>query len=348
MHKFVGARPRGNYTFVLFDILFRTANMNKGMVFMETAFEPRNCKVALLSGGTSGEREISIASGKSTSKALMDSGFQVTNLDPSNKEDLKTLIDGDFDVAFLVLHGRKGEDGVIQGFLDLIDLPYTGSGVWSSSTAMNKARSKVFYRQEGIPTPQSVTIRKDIYRDPSEIIDLLGEKCVVKPSTEGSSLGVFIVEGREQLAKAMNDVFEYDDQALVERYVKGRELTVAVLGNDDPDVLPVIEIVPKNDSYDFESKYQPGGSEHICPANLPEEVALKVQDYAKRAHKALSCAGVSRSDFLVEEDGSCWILETNTLPGMTSTSLLPDAARAVGISFEELCTLMVKNALGAE
>ena len=322
--------------------------MSKGMVFMETAFDPRNCKVALLSGGTSGEREISIASGKSTFKALVDSGFQITNLDPANKEDLKTLIDGDFDVAFLVLHGRKGEDGVIQGFLELIDLPYTGSGVWASSTAMNKARSKVFYQQEGIPTPQSVTIFKDVHPDPSEVIELVGEKCVVKPSTEGSSLGVFIVEGEEQLATAMIDVFKYDDQALVERYVKGRELTVAVLGNDDPVALPVIEIVPKNDSYDFESKYQPGGSEHICPANLPEEITLKVQDYAKRAHKALSCAGVSRSDFLVEEDGSCWILETNTLPGMTSTSLLPDAARAVGISFEELCVLMVKNALGVE
>ncbi|WP_172135728.1 D-alanine--D-alanine ligase [Adlercreutzia sp. ZJ473] len=312
---------------------------------MSESFEPTQCRVALLSGGTSGEREISLASGKGALNALIEAGFQVIPLDPAVKDDLKALIDGDFDVAFLCLHGRKGEDGAIQGFLEMIDLPYIGSNVWSSALSIDKVKAKMFYEVAGIPAPQSITLKKGESFDVEEIIGTVGDRCVIKPATEGSSLGVFIVEGRQEIESALKEVFSYDTLALVETYVKGTELTVAVIGNDNPRALPIIEIVPKSDSYDFESKYAPGGSEHICPARLSDTVTAEIQELAERAHKALECSGVSRSDFILDEEGTSWILETNTIPGMTGTSLLPDAARAAGMSFPELCTFLVQCAL---
>lgn len=312
---------------------------------MSDSFDPRDCRVALLAGGKSGEREVSLASGEGASDALKEAGFDVTMLDPASNEDLKRLIDGPFDVAFLCLHGKYGEDGTVQGLLETIGLPYIGSGVWSSALAMDKVKSKLYYEKEGIPTPPSVTLRAGEKHDAQEIVDRLGTRCVVKPATEGSALGVYIVEGTEEVAQAIEDVFKIDDEALVERYIKGTELTVAVIGNDELEALPIIEIVPKSDFYDYESKYAPGGSQHICPAPLSDDLTALVQDLAMRAHRALSCRGVSRSDFILEEDGSCWVLETNTIPGMTGTSLLPDAARAAGISFPELCTRLVGYAL---
>ena len=197
----------------------------------------------------------------------------------------------------------------------------------------------------GIPTPRSITITSESELTPSEIIDELGSKCVVKAATEGSSLGVFIVEGEDELSQAMKDVFAYDSHAVIETYIKGIELTAAVLGNEDATPLPLIEIVPRNASYDFDSKYAPGGCEHICPARISEEMTARIQSYAVAAHKALGCRGVSRSDFILEEDGTFWMLETNTLPGMTSTSLLPDSAQVAGISFPELCTKLIEFAL---
>ncbi|WP_165052803.1 D-alanine--D-alanine ligase [Adlercreutzia sp. ZJ176] len=312
---------------------------------MFESFEPTQCRVALLSGGTSGEREISLASGEGALSALTEAGFQVTSLDPAVKSDLKALIDGDFDAAFLCLHGRKGEDGAIQGFLEMIDLPYIGSDVWSSALAIDKAKAKMFYKAAGIPTPQSMVLKKGESFNVEKIVEMVGDHCVIKPATEGSSLGVFIVEGRQEIESALGEVFAYDMQALVETYVKGTELTVAVIGNENPRALPIIEIVPKSDSYDFESKYAPGGSEHICPARLSDTVTAEIQDLAERAHRALECSGVSRSDFILDEEGVSWILETNTIPGMTGTSLLPDAARAAGISFPELCTFLIQCAL---
>ncbi len=312
---------------------------------MSDAFEPSQCKVALLAGGSSGEREISLASGEGAKAALLEAGYDVTVLDPANKEDLKSLIDGNFDVAFLCLHGRGGEDGVIQGFLETIGLPYTGSGVWSSALSIEKDKAKLFYDQIQIKTPASVTLIAGDSYDIDEIIQTVGEHCVVKPASEGSSLGVFIVEGRDAIEKAISDVFEFDTVALVESYVSGTELTDAVIGSEDPHALPVIEIIPQNDSYDFESKYKPGGSQHICPARLPDSVTEEIQDLAKRAHKILGCRGVSRSDFILDEQGNLWLLETNTLPGMTETSLLPEAAQVDGMSFPELCTFLIQDAI---
>lgn len=307
---------------------------------------PSEFRVALLSGGKSGEREISLASGKGARGALEEAGFNVVDIDPANKEDLKRLLDEEFDVAFLTLHGKMGEDGTVQGMLELLGIPYTGSGVLASASAMNKATSKVFYDLVGIPIIPGLDLSKDEPYDLEDIKKVVGIPCVVKPATEGSSLGLRIVEDEADLAEAIDYVFTVDDQIILEKFVAGTETTAAVLGNDDPEALPVIEIVPlKADSYDFESKYAPGGCEHICPARLSDEVTAKIQEYAKQAHRALGCRGVSRTDFIVDADGNPWILETNTIPGMTPTSLLPDTASVAGYSFPELCTKLIEYAL---
>lgn len=313
---------------------------------MSDTFDPATCRVALLSGGTSGEREISIASGDGAEAALKEAGFPVDRFDPANKDDLKALIDGDYDVAFLCLHGRHGEDGVIQGFLETIGLPYTGPGVWSSAIAINKARSKDFYRLAGVPTAPSVTLHAGESYTVSDIIAQVGEHVVVKPASEGSSIGVSIVEGADAIEQAIDEAFSHDTEVVVEKFISGREFTVAVIGNDKPRALPIIEIIAqKGEFYDFESKYAAGGSKHICPAELQEEEAATIQREAIGAHKALSCEGVSRTDFILDAEGKPWALETNTIPGMTSTSLLPDAARAAGIPFPQLCTTLVQYAL---
>lgn len=306
---------------------------------------PRSCRVALLAGGKSNEREISLASGDGAREALQAAGFPVVDIDPANPDDLKRLIEEHFDVAFLCLHGKYGEDGTVQGLLDIVGIPYTCSGVWSSALAMDKPKAKVFYEKAGVPTPPSVTVRKGEAVDVAAIIGKLGEHVVVKPGNEGSAIGVFIVEGQDSVEKALHKALEIDDEVLVERYISGTELTVAVLGNEDAVALPIIEIIPKSAFYDFESKYAADGSQHICPARLPEDIARKVQEEAVKAHKALSCSGTSRSDFILEKDGSCWCLETNTIPGMTATSLLPDAAKAAGMSFPELCKKLIELAL---
>ncbi len=313
---------------------------------MSDTFDPATCRVALLSGGTSGEREISIASGDGAEAALKEAGCSVDRFDPANKDDLKALIDGDYDVAFLCLHGRHGEDGVIQGFLEMIGLPYLGPGVWSSAIAINKARSKDFYRLAGVPTAPSVTLRAGEPYTVSDIIAQVGDHVVVKPASEGSSIGVSIVSGADDIEKAIGEAFRHDTEVVVEKFISGREFTVAVIGNDKPRALPIIEIIAqKGEFYDFESKYAAGGSKHICPAELPEEEAATIQREAIGAHKALDCEGVSRTDFILDDEGKPWALETNTIPGMTSTSLLPDAARAAGIPFPQLCTMLVQYAL---
>lgn len=306
---------------------------------------PESCNVALIAGGTSGERPISLASKDGAKKALEQAGFQVEWLDPAEREDLKKLIDGTYDVAFLCLHGKGGEDGTIQGFLELIGMPYTGSGVFSSAACIDKQKAKTFYDASGIKTPSSVYIRRSEAYDPAQIIDKLGQKCVVKAATEGSSLGIYIIEGEQALDQAIKDALEIDTAALIEQYIAGTELTVVVLGSGETaEALPIIEIIPKAESYDFDSKYAPGGSEHICPARLSEEDTEHIKATAVRAHNVLGCHGVSRTDFILDTNGDAWVLETNTLPGMTETSLLPDAARAAGINFPDLCKRLIESA----
>jgi D-alanine-D-alanine ligase len=305
---------------------------------------PSECHVALLAGGTSGERDISVASGNGAREALEAAGFSVDMLDPARKQDLVKLIEGDYQVAFLCLHGKMGEDGTIQGLLEILGIPYIGSGVLASALAIDKSKSKPFYEKGGLNVPQSVLLTPDHKASHSELVEKIGTPCVVKPATEGSALGVYIVENEEDLDDAIEKAFEIDTEVIVEKFVSGTEVTVAVIGNDEPEALPIIQIVPSHEFYDFESKYAPGGSKHICPAPLSDEVTERTAAAAITAHKVLGCAGVSRSDFIIDSDGEPWILETNTIPGMTSTSLLPDAARVAGIDFPELCTKLIELA----
>lgn len=311
---------------------------------MDQVRNPEEMHVVVLAGGTSGEREVSLASGRGVEGALKEAGFQVTVLDPANKDDLVALVQGSFDVAFLALHGKHGEDGTIQGMLEIIGIPYTGPGVWSSATAIDKPKAKGFYEQFGIPTPRSLILDSPVVNG-ENIVAEVGSHCVVKAATEGSALGVYICEGAAEVEEALRKVFDIDTRALVETYIAGDEYTVAVLGNEDARALPVIKIIPTHEFYDYESKYAAGGSQHLCPAPLSDEDTRQAQEWAVAAHRALECRGVSRTDLIQDASGRFWVLETNTIPGMTATSLLPDAARAAGMSFPELCTQMVNDAL---
>lgn len=312
---------------------------------MTGTLDPTTCKVAVLCGGTSGERSVSLASGRAVSQALEESGFQVTTLDPAEKDSLKQLVDCDFDVAFLALHGKGGEDGTIQGFLETVGLPYTGSGVYASALAMNKSKTKQAYRDAGLPTLPALTLRKGDAYSIDDVVAQLGDHCVIKAAEEGSSIGLYIEEGSDDIAAAIEKAFELGDDVLVEKFCKGRELTVGVVGNGDPSALPIIEIVPRNEFYDFDAKYSPGGSTHICPAQLDGSLSERIRECAEKAHKAIGCKGESRTDFLLEENGDFWMLETNTLPGMTETSLLPDAASKIGLSYQDLCKKLIELAL---
>ncbi len=304
-------------------------------------------KLVLLKGGKSGEREISLLSGDACAAALRRKGFNVVEVDPAEQGFIKKIESAKPDVVFIALHGRDGEDGCIQGMCEVMGIPYTGPGVLASALAMDKCKAKTFYIASGLPTPHSMTLFKNEDYNIKDIVGTVGEKSVVKPAHEGSALGVSIVNTPSELDDAINEAFELDDEILVERFVEGTEVTVAILGNDNPQALPVIEIVPKEscEFYDFEAKYAAGGSTHIIPARLNNELTQNCQRIALSAHKALGCRGVSRSDLIIDASGTCWLLETNTIPGMTETSLLPDAAKEVGIEFDELCELLVNFAL---
>lgn len=307
--------------------------------------DPARTKVALLMGGTSGEREISLITGREIQAALEAQSYQFEVLDTADPSYLASLSSTQFDVAVIALHGRGGEDGCIQGVLELLNIPYTGSGVLASALAMDKARAKLFYEAAGLHTPQSVRVTYAEKPKLSELISEVGLPCVVKPSSEGSALGVTIVRTDTQLQDAIDEAFQHDKAILVERFITGTEITVGVLGNSDLRALPIIEIVPHAEFYDFEAKYSAGGSDHIIPARLSDELACTVEQAALTAHQALGCRGFSRTDMIVDEQGVCWVLETNTIPGMTPTSLFPDAARHAGIGFEELTSHLIDLAL---
>ena len=311
---------------------------------------PKEYSVAVVYGGTSGEREVSLNSGRCCAVALEEVGFSVDLIDPSKNADLVKLIEGNYDIAFLALHGRGGEDGTIQGFLETAGIPYTGSGVLASAQAVNKGKAKELYEAAGLNVAASAVIGKGDELDDADLEEFAGEiglPCVVKPTTEGSSLGMTIVRELGQLRGAIDLALSVDEEAMVEAFVEGIELTVGVIGNDDPRALPIIQVVPTEDEfYNFHAKYAQGGSKHLCPAPLTSEQTEAVQELAVAAHSVLGCRGISRSDVMMDADGVCWLLETNTLPGMTDTSLVPDAARVAGIEFPQLCEKIV--ALGLE
>jgi D-alanine-D-alanine ligase len=302
-------------------------------------------RVALIAGGWSREREISLKSGESVYNALDKGRYEVKRYDPS--KDLLTLIQDskDIDIVLLLLHGKRGEDGSIQGLLDLLGLPYVGSGVLASALAMNKAISKELFRSAGLKVPREMIFSRSQDINQEEILSVLGKPTVVKPVAEGSSIGVRVCHTAEEIAEGIKDAFDISSEVMVEEYVEGREVSCAVLGNRSPEALPVIEIIPRKEHqfFSYTAKYVPGASEEVCPARLPSRVFKKVQDYAIKAHCLLCCRNFSRSDMIVA-DNQVYILETNTIPGMTENSLFPLAARTAGLSFSQLMDRLIELA----
>ncbi|HYC52925.1 MAG TPA: D-alanine--D-alanine ligase [Gemmatimonadaceae bacterium] len=326
-------------------------------------------KITVLMGGTSAERDVSLASSLRVAEALRTRGHEVVTLDtargpltekdeqamlakgnvvkkdPPSQEELAAMAAQtlpqmlkalpalqEADVVFLGLHGGYGEDGSVQAFLDMAGIRYTGSGHLASALAMDKDLSKHLFRRAGVPTANWIMARKDEAGE--EQLAKLGLPVVVKPSKQGSTVGLSVVKRREELAAAIADAFRYDDEVMIEQFVAGRELTVGILGDE---ALPVGEIIPKHEIYDYECKYTPGMAEEVFPAQIQTDKAREAQDLARRAFQALKLRGCARIDFRMTEDGSLYCLEANTLPGMTGTSLIPQAAAAAGITFPELC-----------
>jgi D-alanine-D-alanine ligase len=302
-------------------------------------------RIAVLLGGRSAEREVSLNTGDQVAVALESLGHAVTRVDTGDIGFIETIRTGGFDVAFICLHGRFGEDGTVQGLLELLELPYVGSGVLASALAMDKVVSKQVFVSAGIKTPAWETVRAGEDAPLEDISLRLGDKVVVKPVAEGSSVGMSIVHDRSELGPAVEQALRHDHTVLIEQFVAGAEVTVGVLGNDDLEPLPTLEVVPEHEFYDYESKYIPGMSRHIIPARVSEEAQRECQRVAVEAHRALQCRGMSRSDTIVTAEGEVYLLEVNTIPGMTRTSLLPDAARAAGIEFPQLCHRLVTLAL---
>ncbi|MCL4499079.1 MAG: D-alanine--D-alanine ligase [Chloroflexi bacterium] len=305
-------------------------------------------KIAVLMGGKSAEREISLKTGDQVIRALVSQGHKVVGIDIGDRL-LERLQDEAPDVCFIALHGRFGEDGTIQGLLELLGFPYTGSGVLASAVGMDKIISKKIFKADGIPTPSFAYLTIDEYDNnkawqTERALALVGVPAVVKPAREGSTIGMSIIRGNEELGAALELAFQHDERALVERFVSGTEVTVGVLGNT-PAALPTLEIVTETDFYDYDTKYTAGLSRHIIPARVPEEQRVMAQDLAVKAHLALGCKGFSRVDFIIDEEGAPYVLEVNTIPGMTEVSLFPDAAKAAGIPFGELVERLVEFAL---
>ena len=294
-------------------------------------------------GGTSPERDISLRTGKAVLTALVGKGYDVESIDVA--QDLpKQLVEKRIEVAFVALHGKLGEDGSVQGLLEVMRIPYSHSGVLASAVAMDKIASKRMYEHAGLPTPAWTTFLAP--EQPVTAVDLpknVPVPFVVKPATAGSTIGISVVKtlDRQAYAAALNQAARYDRAILVEQFVAGTEITVAVLGGGEatPRALPVIEIVPPGDGFfDFDAKYQysKGKTQYLCPARITLEVAAEASKVSVAAHEILGCEGVSRSDLIVDSTGKPWLLETNTIPGMTETSLVPKAARQSGIEFPEL------------
>lgn len=306
----------------------------------------RKMKIAVLYGGVSKEREVSIASGKGIMEALKSNGHEVIGID-FHPNRLDEIIKADADLVYIGLHGKFGEDGSIQGLLDMLEIPYVGSGVLASALAMDKSRAKQIFELNHIPVAKSemfpVSVDTALGPLAADINNKFTAPFVIKPNREGSTLGLTIVTDEKEVEEAIKKAALSDEVILVEDFIKGREITVSVMGDQGKEkALPIIEIIPKNKYYDYESKYAPGGSEHVVPAPLEGWLTKKIQAYAVEAHQALGCETYSRVDFILTEDNDPIILEVNTLPGMTETSLFPDAAKSVGISYEQMIESFVK------
>lgn len=306
----------------------------------------KKIRLALLCGGKSAEREVSLKSGDQVYQALNKERYEILRYDP--RDELPKLArDADsIDAALIILHGRLGEDGTIQGFLESLGIPYQGSGVLGSAMAMNKIVSKELYVQKGIPVAPYLIAERGKGLSESQVLEQLGFPVVVKPEHEGSSIGLSIVREKEKFQEALQKAWDYDKRCLVEQFIQGVEITGGVLGNDVLEALPLIEIIPGDgyEFFDYAAKYTPGASKEICPARLSPEITARAQEYALKAHQALYCRGYSRTDMIVSGQ-DLFVLETNTIPGMTATSLFPQAAAVAGYSFPALLDRLVELAL---
>jgi D-alanine-D-alanine ligase len=306
-------------------------------------------KVVVLSGGRSREREVSLRSGRRVTSALDRTKYDVISLDPATDLAALVRLAPDLDVAVIMLHGRYGEDGTIQGLLDLLDVPYQSASAAGCAVSMDKVISKTLYRAAGLPVVEDLVVRAGDKVDPAEVFAKLGPKVVVKPAREGSSIGMGMPQDEAELGRDLETALAADDTVLIERRVFGRELTAAVIGNHDLTALPLIEITPGEgyDYYDYEAKYVPGATKEICPAPIPDELTRRVQDLGLAAHRALGLEGYSRTDLILDasRDDRPLLLETNTIPGMTETSLLPQAAAAAGMDMTALLDRLIDLAL---
>jgi D-alanine-D-alanine ligase len=310
-------------------------------------------RVAVLKGGRSFERAVSLRSGAQVQDGLQRLGHEVIAIDVG-PELVPELLACEPDVAFIALHGRDGEDGTVQGLLEAIGLPYTGSGPAACARCTDKTLAKQLMRESGVPTPDFFSLREASIKELGAAAALasiereLGFPLVVKPAKGGSALGVKFAGASEQLPGSMVGAFSYDSTILLERYVEGRDLAVSVLDmpdSEEPVALPVVEAVPREeDFYDYESRYEIGMTTFVCPAQLEAETTARAQELALSVYRLLGCHGFARVDLLLDERGELWVLETNVVPGMTQTSLLPQAADAGGVGFEELLALLLASA----
>ena len=311
----------------------------------------KNIKVVVVCGGVSTEREVSLRSGKAVHGALLRKGYINSQLFDLTQDNIGELLAIKPDIAFLALHGKGGEDGCIQGMLELAGIPYTGPGVCTSAVCMNKIVTKQVLVNAGLPTAKFSVYRKDECQDMTQVIDNLVEKIglpmVLKSPCQGSSIGVVIVKERDEMLDAIDEVFKYGNHLLAEEFVDGTEITLPIMGNEELVVLPVIEITSEREFYDYTAKYTSGLCHHIIPACIDQRVERKVIEIGKKAYQELNCCGLSRIDFIVDRVKGPMIIEVNTLPGMTDMSLFPDAARYVGISYEDLVEKILEYGLVA-
>ncbi|HEY8641360.1 MAG TPA: D-alanine--D-alanine ligase [Candidatus Dormibacteraeota bacterium] len=304
-------------------------------------------RIAMLAGGRSAEREVSQRSGTQCREALESRGHQVDTVDLDQRTwDL--LRDGGFECVFIALHGRLGEDGTVQGMCELLGLPYTGSGVLASALCIDKTRTNQLLAASGLPIPDFEEWEAVEGVDGGlveRLVRTYGLPLVVKPVREGSTIGLTIAKDADAAASGLVLAARYDRRVMVQRFVAGTEITVGVLATPDLQVLPTLEITYENETYDYDAKYTAGRSHHIIPARIPEAARRRAGVVAGEAFAVLGCEGFARVDLIVDSAGECWLLEVNTVPGLTELSLFPDAARAAGIDFPELCERLVRHAV---
>ncbi|HOP94645.1 MAG TPA: D-alanine--D-alanine ligase [Dictyoglomaceae bacterium] len=307
-------------------------------------------KVGLLIGVKSSEKEIAMKSARNIISALRAKNYELAEI-PIDENVVENIKKEKIDVAIISAHGVYGEDGTIQGLLELLGIPYVGSGVLASALALNKLMAKKIFTFHNIPTPKWIELSKKALEE-KDLIEIKKElenlkmPLIIKPANQGSTIGLSVVKQEEDLLKGIEYALQYDSQIVIEKFIKGKEITAGIYDVEKPICLPLIEIIPKTGFYDYTTKYTPGLSEHIIPARLPEDIYKKAQELGILAHQALGCRHLSRVDMIVEENTqNIYILEINTIPGMTEVSLYPEAAKAFGIDFPDIIDNFIKATL---